>query len=286
MSRKPNQTKVDIAPLLNIMQKLREPDSGCPWDLAQDFQSIVPFTLEEAYEVADVIERQAWAELPDELGDLLFQVVFYSQLAAEQNQFDFTTVIERICAKLVRRHPHVFDESYSSSLSASASDSDNAFVTATQIKQSWETIKAQERAAKQQLSLLDDIPHALPALTRSVKIQKRVAKVGFDWPELKPVVDKIYEEVDEVLAEVNLLATDPKKYQPKIADEMGDLLFAVVNLARYVNVDPEQALRQANIKFERRFRGVENCVQQSGKSFEEHSLEQLDQYWDSVKRQE
>lgn len=286
MSRIPSNIKVDITPLLNIMQKLRDPDSGCPWDLAQDFQSIVPFTLEEAYEVADVIERKAWAELPDELGDLLFQVVFYSQLAAEQNQFDFTTVVERICAKLIRRHPHVFDASETSLLSANTIDSDSAFVTASQVKQTWEAIKTQERIAKQQLSLLDDIPHALPALTRAAKIQKRVAKVGFDWPELEPVVGKIYEEVDEVLAEVKLLASDPGKYQPKVADEMGDLLFAVVNLARHVNVDPEQALRQANIKFERRFRGVENCVQQSGKSFEQHSLEQLDQYWNSVKRQE
>lgn len=265
-----------IQPLLDIMQKLRDPLDGCPWDLAQDFQTIVPFTIEEAYEVADAIERTAWDELPDELGDLLFQVVFYCQLANEQGKFDFATVVERICAKLIRRHPHVFNSQFIASPEH----------TANQVKQSWEAIKAQERADKLQLSLLDDIPQALPALKRAIKIQKRVAKVGFDWPELEPVVAKIYEEVDEVLVEAKLVESDPQHYQPKVVDEMGDLLFAVVNLARHLNVDPEQALRQANNKFERRFRGVENCVQQSGKQFEDHNLEQLDCYWDQVKRQE
>ncbi|MCW3172600.1 nucleoside triphosphate pyrophosphohydrolase [Shewanella subflava] len=265
-----------IQPLLNIMQKLRDPVEGCPWDLAQDFKSIVPFTIEEAYEVADAIERTAWDELPDELGDLLFQVVFYCQLATEQGKFDFSTVVERICAKLIRRHPHVFQAQHITSPE----------LTANQVKQSWEAIKAQERADKLQLSFLDDIPQALPALKRAVKIQKRVAKVGFDWPELEPVVAKIYEEVDEVLVEAKLVASNPEHYQPKVLDEMGDLLFAVVNLARHLNVDPEQALRQANNKFERRFRGVEHCVNQSGKAFEAHSIEQLDGYWEQVKRQE
>ncbi|UJF21414.1 nucleoside triphosphate pyrophosphohydrolase [Shewanella sp. OMA3-2] len=265
----------DIQPLLNIMKKLRDPETGCPWDLAQNFHTIVPFTLEEAYEVADAIERTAWDELPDELGDLLFQVVFYCQLATEQGKFDFATVIERICTKLVRRHPHIF-----SNIGTSAEQ------TAAQVKHSWEAIKAQERADKQQLSLLDDIPHAFPALKRAAKIQQRVAKVGFDWPELEPVVAKVYEEIDEVLVEAKLLDTDPARYQPRVQDEIGDLLFAVVNLARHLNVDPEQALRQANSKFERRFRGVEDCVQQSGKKFDEHSLEQLDLYWTQVKLQE
>ncbi|GAA0785452.1 MULTISPECIES: nucleoside triphosphate pyrophosphohydrolase [Pseudomonadati] len=268
--------QAQIQPLLEIMQKLRHPVDGCPWDLAQDFQTIVPFTIEEAYEVADAIERTAWDELPDELGDLLFQVVFYCQLATEQGKFDFSTVVERICAKLIRRHPHVFN----------APDIASPEHTANQVKQTWEAIKAQERADKLQLSLLDDIPQALPALKRAIKIQTRVAKVGFDWPELEPVVAKIYEEVDEVLVEAKLVATDPEHYQPKVVDEMGDLLFAVVNLARHLNVDPEQALRQANNKFERRFKGVENCVVQSGKQFDDHSLEQLDSYWDQVKRQE
>jgi len=267
--------QVDIQPLLNIMKKLRDPKTGCPWDLAQDFHTIVPFTLEEAYEVADAIERTAWDELPDELGDLLFQVVFYCQLATEQGRFDFATVIDRICTKLVRRHPHIFSNKDTS-----------AVQTATQVKHSWEAIKAQERADKQQLSLLDDIPHAFPALKRAAKIQQRVAKVGFDWPELPPVVAKIYEEIDEVLVEAKLLDTDPERYQPRVLDEVGDLLFAVVNLARHLNVDPEQALRQANSKFERRFRGVEDCVLQSGKTFDAHSLEQLDLYWNQVKQQE
>ncbi|WOT06133.1 nucleoside triphosphate pyrophosphohydrolase [Shewanella youngdeokensis] len=258
----------NMQPLLTIMQRLRDPKSGCDWDKAQTFQSIVPFTLEEAYEVADTIERLALDELPDELGDLLFQVVFYCQLAKEQGMFDFDTVVERICTKLTRRHPHVFTELKNSS-------------TAT-IKQNWENIKAQERISREQHSVLDDIPLSLPALSRSMKIQKRVARVGFDWDELPPVVAKINEEIDEVLFEVSQQKID----QDKVTDEMGDLLFAVVNFARHLGVEPEQALRQANQKFERRFRGVEDCVQQDGRTFDEHSLTELDGYWDRVKRGE
>lgn len=260
--------------LMAIMTKLRDPELGCPWDLAQDFASIVPFTIEEAYEVADVIERGDFDELPGELGDLLFQVVFYSQLGKEQHLFDFEHVINTLCEKLIRRHPHVFNN-VSSSLSSQK-----------EVSTSWETIKASEREAKQQLSLLDDIPNALPALSRSIKIQKRVAKVGFDWPNLGPVVDKIHEEINEVLAEAQHLQQAPDIYQPKVEDEMGDLLFAVVNLARHLNVNPEQALRQANAKFERRFRGVEEHVNQSGRAFCDHKLEELDVYWDRVKEQE
>jgi len=255
----------NMQPLLTIMQKLRDPETGCAWDKAQTFQSIVPFTLEEAYEVADTIERVALDELPDELGDLLFQVVFYCQLGKEQGRFDFDTVINRICDKLTRRHPHVFADLKSSSTE--------------QIKQNWEKIKASERVEREQNSVLDDIPLNLPALSRSIKIQKRVSGVGFDWAELPPVVAKIHEEIEEVLFEAEQEKIDPNK----VTDEMGDLLFAVVNLARHLGVEPEKALRQANQKFERRFRGVEGYVNQDGRAFDEHTLVELDGYWDKVK---
>lgn len=258
----------EIQPLLDIMTKLRDPKTGCPWDKAQSFESIVPFTLEEAYEVADTIERMAMDELPDELGDLLFQVVFYCQLGREAGLFDFGDVVDKICNKLTLRHPHVFG-----SLTE---------VTAEGVKDNWEQIKAQERNDKNLHSVLDNIPVGLPALSRSVKIQKRVARVGFDWAELGPVVDKIYEEIDEVIHEVKQEVVS----QDKVADEMGDLLFAVVNLARHLGVEPEQALRQANRKFERRFRGVESLANQADKPMEEHTLDELDQYWNEVKLQE
>ncbi|MEL4254028.1 nucleoside triphosphate pyrophosphohydrolase [Shewanella xiamenensis] len=270
----------DVAPLLKIMEKLRDPQTGCPWDKAQTFQTIVPFTLEEAYEVADTIERLALDDLPDELGDLLFQVVFYCQLGKEQGRFDFSTVVNKITDKLTRRHPHVF-----------GNEVFEADASSQQMKANWEAIKASEREQKalaagvtspSEVSVLDDIPRAQPALSRSIKIQQRVARVGFDWPELEPVVAKIHEEIDEVLAEVN----QPTLDQAKVQAEMGDLLFAVVNLARHLKVDPEQALRQANVKFERRFKGVEAFARQNNKALEEHSLEELDAYWDKVKQGE
>ncbi|MBV7316729.1 nucleoside triphosphate pyrophosphohydrolase [Shewanella sp. NIFS-20-20] len=258
----------NIQRLLAIMSKLRNPDGGCAWDQAQTYQSLVPFTLEEAYEVADAIERLALEELPDELGDLLYQVVFYCQLGKEQGLFDFAVVTERICNKLIRRHPHVFAET----LAASSADS---------AKLQWEQIKGLEREKKALHSQLDDIPKVLPALKRAQKIQQRVAVVGFDWPELAPVIDKIHEEIAEVLAEVNA----QKVEQAKVQDEVGDLLFAVVNLARHLNIDPELALQGANTKFERRFRLVEQQVQQTERSIEQHSLDELEQYWQQAKRQ-
>ncbi|WP_227006718.1 nucleoside triphosphate pyrophosphohydrolase [Shewanella donghaensis] len=266
----PSKSNDVMQPLLNIMEKLRDPKTGCPWDKEQTFETIVPFTLEEAYEVADAIEQADLDSLPDELGDLLFQVVFYCQLGKEQGLFDFSTVVDKICHKLTRRHPHVFI-------------SDDPADNAEQVKLAWDEIKQQERVQKSQLSLLDDIPVALPALNRAIKIQKRVAKVGFDWPDLAPVVAKVHEEIDEVLVEAKHLSTNKEEYFPKVVDEMGDLLFAVANMARHLGVDPEQALRQANQKFERRFRGVEQHAAQSSKAFEEHSLEELDAYWDKVK---
>jgi nucleoside triphosphate diphosphatase len=269
----------NISALIVIMEKLRDPATGCPWDLAQRFDTIVPFTLEEAYEVADAIEQDDLAHLPDELGDLLFQVVFYCQLGKEQGLFDFATVVERISDKLIRRHPHVFGPMQDESAANGAKPELNTQA----LKAAWEATKAQERQQKQLLSVLDDIPMALPALTRAVKIQKRVAKLGFDWPELEPVVAKIHEEIDEVMAEARLLESDPETYFPKVKDEMGDLLFAVVNLARHLGVDPESALRQGNHKFEQRFRGVEALATASGKAMQAHTLAELDGYWDQVK---
>lgn len=262
--------KYQLDDLLRIMTQLRHPEQGCPWDKQQTFASIVPFTLEEAYEVAEAIANEDWQELPSELGDLLFQVVFYAELGREQQQFDFAEVVNRICHKLVSRHPHVFGELVDSSLSEQ------------QLKDNWEQQKALEREAREQTSILADIPKALPALARAVKIQKRVARVGFDWDELAPVLDKVHEELEEVLAE----AEPEQPASAALKEEVGDLLFAVANLARHLGVNPEAALRGANRKFERRFAGVEQCVAESGKPFSEHSLASLDNFWNQVKRLE
>ncbi|QYJ98791.1 nucleoside triphosphate pyrophosphohydrolase [Shewanella alkalitolerans] len=258
------QSKSDIQRLLTIMERLRDPETGCPWDKAQSYQTIVPFTLEEAFEVADTIERGALDELPGELGDLLFQVIFYCQLGKEQGRFDFDQVVEKICTKLTERHPHVFGE-----MTQASSES---------VRETWESIKAKERKGRSLHSVLDDIPRSLPALTRAAKVQRRVATVGFDWNDLGPVVAKIHEEIDEVMVEVAAQDRD------KMEDELGDLLFAVVNLARHLKLDPEQALRRATNKFEHRFRGVEALAAQSGKAMQEHSLTELDAYWEQVKR--
>ncbi|WP_312380002.1 nucleoside triphosphate pyrophosphohydrolase [Stutzerimonas balearica] len=267
-----------LADLLHLMARLRDPQHGCPWDLQQDYASIVPHTLEEAYEVADAIERRDFAHLPGELGDLLFQVVYYSQLAREEGRFDFATVVDAITRKLVRRHPHVFPDGdlYGSP--------ELPRLDEAAIKQRWEQIKAEERAeqaaAPEQLSLLDDVPHALPALSRAAKLQKRAAGVGFDWPEALPVVDKLHEELNEVLKAMS--ENDPQA----IAEEIGDLLFVVVNLARHLKVDPENALRAANGKFERRFRFIEQALRDAGRSPESCDLEELDALWDAAKKAE
>lgn len=264
--------------LLFLMARLRDPQYGCPWDLKQNFASIVPHTLEEAYEVADAIERADFAHLPGELGDLLFQVVYYSQLGREEGRFDFSTVVDSITRKLVRRHPHVFPDGdlYGPLNQPRLSEAD--------IKQRWETIKAEERAAKavvpEQLSLLDDVPRALPALSRAVKLQKRAARAGFDWPETLAIVDKLHEELNEVL---EALASGD---QAHIAEEVGDLLFVVVNLARHLNVEPEAALRATNQKFERRFRFIEEALRAVGRRVEETALDELDALWNQAKCQE
>lgn len=264
--------------LLHLMARLRDPAHGCPWDLRQDFRSIVPHTLEEAYEVADAIERGDFDHLPGELGDLLFQVVYYCQLAGEEGRFGFSEVVDAITRKLVRRHPHVFpDGDLYGSPDLPRLDEDA-------IKARWEQIKAEERAEKagapEQLSLLDDVPAVLPALSRAAKLQKRAAQVGFDWSEALPILDKLREEQDELLEAMSTGDTAALK------NEVGDLLFTVVNLARHLDVNPEDALRGANIKFERRFRFIEQALREAGRPIENCTLAELDALWGEAKKAE
>ncbi|CZT28046.1 MULTISPECIES: nucleoside triphosphate pyrophosphohydrolase [Pseudomonas] len=267
-----------VQDLLNLMARLRDPQFGCPWDLKQTYASIVPHTLEEAYEVADAIEQGDLDHLKGELGDLLFQVVFYAQLAKEEGRFEFDDVIDGITRKLLRRHPHVFP---TGELYAPA---ETPRLTDEQVNLRWDEIKAEERAEKagvpEQLSLLDDVPRALPALSRAAKLQKRAAQVGFDWPAALPVVDKVREELDEILEA--MVDNDAEG----IAEEVGDLLFSVVNLARHLKVDPETALRSANSKFDRRFRFIEQALRHLQRPIEACSLEEMDALWGEAKRQE
>ncbi|MBB4865541.1 ATP diphosphatase [Pseudomonas nitritireducens] len=264
--------------LLYLMARLRDPQNGCPWDLKQSYATIVPYTLEEAYEVADAIERGDFDHLREELGDLLFQVVYYAQLAREEGRFEFDAVVDGITRKLIRRHPHVFPDG------DLYGEPDPAKLEEAAVKQRWEELKAEERAAKAaepvQLSLLDDVPNALPALSRAAKLQKRASQVGFDWADALPVVDKVREELDEVL---EAMAGGDTEAQ---AEEVGDLLFVVVNLARKLKVDPETALRAANAKFERRFRYIETALRDQGRTLEDSNLEEMDELWGAAKRDE
>ncbi|NQZ31844.1 MAG: nucleoside triphosphate pyrophosphohydrolase [Oceanospirillaceae bacterium] len=258
------------------MQRLREPEFGCPWDIKQDFSSIIPFTLEECYEVIDTIEHKDWPHLSEELGDLLFQIIFYSQLAAEEQLFDFSDVVDILVTKLIRRHPHVFpNQELTARIQSQLSDA--------QIAESWDAIKKRERAEKSTTKrcadkLLDDIPKALPALLRAEKLQKRASSVGFDWDDLIPVIEKIEEELAELKEAV---ASGDRAH---IKDEMGDVLFAQVNLARHLKVNPEEALRGTNEKFYRRFSYVEEQVINSDKKWHEYQLPELDCYWDEAKK--
>jgi MazG family protein len=257
-----------IERLLQVMARLRDPDGGCPWDLEQDFASIAPYTIEEAYEVADAIERQDFHDLEGELGDLLLQVVYHAQMAKEAGHFDFETVAAGIAEKMIRRHPHVFGQGQVASAAAQSLARENA--------------KAAERAEKQggDQSVLAEVPLGLPALTRSAKLQRRAARVGFDWPEVGPVLAKLEEEIAEVRAE--LAAGAPERLE----DEIGDLLFAAVNLARHLGVDGETALRQANRKFERRFRAVEAALRTAGRDLESASLDEMEALWQTAKAAE
>lgn len=271
-----------LADLLELMRRLRDPADGCPWDRQQTFTTILPFTLEEAYEVADAIEREDHAHLKEELGDLLFQVVFHAQMGQEQGLFDFDQVVNAIVEKLLRRHPHVFPDGTLTSRPRPDAPPDEAA-----IKANWEAIKQAERAGKAQrpASVLDDVPQALPALSRAEKLQKRAAREGFDWDDLAPVLAKVQEELGEV-QEVLAEERDPERRQARLQDEMGDVLFACVNLARFLGVDAELALRQTNRKFERRFRQIEERVRAHGQQLRDLTLADLDRIWDEVKQQE
>jgi ATP diphosphatase len=253
--------------LREIMRRLRDPDTGCPWDIEQTFESIAPYTIEEAYEVADAIERNAWDELRDELGDLLLQVVFHAQIAQDDGHFAFDDVANAISDKMVARHPHVFG-------------SESRDKSTDQQTRDWETIKAAERAQKAQTGVLDGVAVGLPALLRAVKLQKRAARVGFDWPQTTQVIDKITEEATELQEAAADLPQD------KIEEEFGDLLFVMANLARHMKVDPEQALRAANAKFTRRFTRIEDLLAEAGKTPQDSDLEEMDSLWNRAKAEE
>ena len=276
MSRVHDDAKRDIASLLAIMASLRNPDGGCPWDLAQDFSTIAPYTIEEAYEVADAIDRGDLADLKDELGDLLLQVVFHAQMASEQGAFDFGDVVAAICDKMTRRHPHVFGDE------ERRSNADSQL-------QHWEDLKRAERTAKgdADTSALAGISRGLPEWQRAVKLQHKAAKVGFDWPDPAPVLEKLHEEIEEVRAEFAAVAASPEDADAhdRLEDEIGDILFVCANLARHAKVDVGNALRRANLKFERRFRTMEALAAVDG-GLAGQSLEAQDRYWNRAKAAE
>jgi len=252
--------------LLEIMRRLRDPETGCPWDIEQNFETIAPYTIEEAYEVADAIERGDMADLKGELGDLLLQVVYHGAMAEEAGHFGFAAIVQGVADKMVARHPHVFgDESRDKS--------------AEQQTRDWEAVKAAERAGRAQSGVLADVARNLPALMRAEKLQKRAARVGFDWPEIREVLDKIAEEARELTEARDRLP------QEKIAEEMGDLLFVMANLARHLKVDPEVALRGANAKFVRRFAFIEAALGAQGRGCEESDLDEMDALWGQAKAQ-
>tara|TARA_R110002049_G_scaffold23545_5_gene83453 strand:- start:9031 stop:9855 length:825 start_codon:yes stop_codon:yes gene_type:complete len=259
-----HDTGAGIERLLEIMRRLRDPNSGCPWDIEQNFDSIAPYTIEEAYEVADAIQRRDWAELEGELGDLLLQTVYHTAMGEEAGHFSFATVVRNISDKMVARHPHVFgDESRDKSAEQQTAD--------------WEAIKAKERAGKAQRGTLDGVAIGLPALLRALKLQNRAARVGFDWPHTGEVLDKITEEAAELVEARDTLS------QAEIEEEYGDLLFVMANLGRHLNLDPEAALRAANAKFTRRFEAVEARLAAIGKTPKQSDLAEMDALWDAVK---
>jgi len=266
-------TPYTLADLLAVMARLRDKDSGCPWDVEQSFSSIAPYTIEEAYEVADAIAREDLDALKDELGDLLLQVVYHARMASEIGRFGFADVVDAITRKMIRRHPHVF-----------ADASRDAFLNSG----TWERIKSEEKAERGEAapsSRLDDVALALPALTRAVKLQKRAAEVGFDWPNLSPVLAKAEEEIAELKAAIAERESEPDGAR-RVAEEFGDLLFVMANIGRHLGVDPEASLRDANAKFARRFRSIEEALAKDGRKPEESTLEEMDQLWDEAKAAE
>ena len=271
-----------IDDLLGVMARLRDPETGCPWDVEQNFGTIAPYTIEEAYEVADAIARGDMDGLKDELGDLLLQVVYHAAMASEQDSFDFADVVDGITAKMIRRHPHVFaDPTLREAFLATAM---------------WDRIKAEEKATRgdaargdagQEGSLLDDVPVALPALTRAVKLQKRAAQVGFDWPSVAPVLAKAEEEIAELKAAIVAGGSGAGgRASAAVKEEFGDLLFVMANLARHLKLDPEAALRDANAKFARRFGKIEAALAREGRNPQDATLEEMDQLWDEAKAAE
>lgn len=261
-------TQYAVDDLLYLMARLRDPESGCPWDIKQDYASIAPSTLEEAYEVVDAIEKQDFVHLKEELGDLLFQVIFYSQLGKEDGHFEFSGVVSDLVAKLIRRHPHVFPDG------TLQSRVDNCHSLPVDVKARWEAIKQQERHAKGARGVLAEVPLNLPALSRAAKLQKRAASVGFDWDDVHGPIAKVREELLEVEAE--LVSGDSQALE----EELGDLLFAVVNIARYMKIDPEQALRRANHKFEYRFNFIE---MNSPQPLEKTTIDEMNRLWELAK---
>ncbi|ALM52211.1 nucleoside triphosphate pyrophosphohydrolase [Halomonas huangheensis] len=266
--------------LLMLMAVLRDPQQGCPWDVKQDWDSIVPHTIEEAYEVADAIERRAFDELPGELGDLLFQVIYYSQFGSEEGRFGFHDIVHVLTEKMLRRHPHVFPDGHLQSRREGVSAAD---VETHQVNSRWESLKQREREARVDTghgypSALDDVPRALPAMTRAMKLSKRTARVGFDWPDTRGVMAKLEEELGEIQQALD--AGD----KAHAAEELGDLLFAAVNLARRLGVDPERCLRGTNQRFEQRFRYLESALADEGIRLEDAELEQMEHYWQAAKR--
>ena len=271
-----------IGDLLRVMARLRDPETGCPWDREQSFATIAPYTIEEAYEVADAIARNDLDALKDELGDLLLQVVYHARMAEEDDRFAFADVVDAITAKMIRRHPHVFE--------------DTSLRETFLAGGTWERIKAEEKAIRGEAergardgagSLLDDVPVALPALTRAIKLQSRAARVGFDWPSLGPVLAKIEEEIAELksaIADETREAGAPASKM--VTEEFGDLLFVMANVARHLGVDPEASLRDANAKFVRRFRSIEAALRAEGRAPEDSTLEEMDQLWDEAKAAE
>jgi ATP diphosphatase len=268
------------------MDRLRDPETGCPWDLKQDFRSIVPHTVEETYEVADAIERGDLAHLPDELGDLLFQVVFYARLGKEEGRFDFDTVVDQVTRKLIRRHPHLFPDGTLASRPASVDG-----MTESDVLANWDRIKADEAKGRAEdasggsgapASQLDGITPGLPAFQKAAKLQKRAAKVGFDWPDTGMVFEKLAEESRELRAASSALTDETDT--DAVEDELGDLLFVAVNLSRFLGVDAEQALRRSNRKFERRFRRMESMLEEDGRRLAGQPVEQLELFWQEAKQ--
>jgi ATP diphosphatase len=264
---RPADAGAAIRRLIAVMAALRDPARGCPWDKEQSFDTIAPYTIEEAYEVADAIARRDWPALKDELGDLLFQVVYYAQMGAEDGRFDFAAIATAIADKMIRRHPHVFGAENRADADAQT--------------RAWEAQKAEERAARAETGVLDGVPAALPALTRALKLTRRAARVGFDWPDARAVLAKLAEETKELQDEI--AAGAPSE---RLADELGDMLFVLANLARKLELDPEACLRQANAKFERRFRAVEQALAREGKSPADATLEEMEALWTGAKQAE